>query len=129
MMRVDRGVRSVLLACGAEGDFDDEAVAEVALDVQSKCGNGQLNAGEPCDDGNRNNSDRCTNQCKVARCGDGILQSGEQCEDRNKSNNDACLNTCKAARCGDGFVYSGREQCDDANANNNDRCTNACRSH
>ena len=42
------------------------------------------NAGqiEECDDGNTNNTDRCSNSCSNAKCGDGIVQpiTGEKCE-------------------------------------------------
>jgi cysteine-rich repeat protein len=135
-MWVERGVRTLAsagllsllaAACGAEGDWSDEVVDEASVSVQSNCGNGRLNSGEQCDDGNRNHNDGCTNACKLARCGDGIHQSNEQCDDGNRNHNDSCLNQCKLARCGDGVVRNGSEQCDDANTNNNDQCTNDCR--
>jgi len=37
------------------------------------CGDGSLDVGEECDDGNNNNNDNCTNLCTNASCGDGIL--------------------------------------------------------
>jgi cysteine-rich repeat protein len=111
------------------------------LPVEPVCGNGIWEpgdtagvSGEECDDGNRNNTDSCTNECKLAKCGDGyvwvgveacdpkedkecsedcapktcgdgILQKGEECDDGNRSNSDACLNNCLKARCGDGFLW------------------------
>jgi cysteine-rich repeat protein len=40
------------------------------------CGDGVLDPGEACDDGNRVNNDACSNACVAARCGDGVVQSG-----------------------------------------------------
>lgn len=61
-----------------------------------ECGNGVLdNATEQCDDGNANNNDGCTTECKLAVCGDGVVQTGvEQCDDGNANNNDGCTNAC-----------------------------------
>ncbi|MFN2378240.1 MAG: metallophosphoesterase [Candidatus Binatia bacterium] len=44
------------------------------------CGNGILEAGEDCDDGNAINTDACRNDCTLPFCGDGILDGGEQCD-------------------------------------------------
>jgi cysteine-rich repeat protein len=75
------------------------------------CGDGTVQAGEPCDDGNAVNEDDCTNACTLARCGDGFTWAGhEQCDDGNGSNSDACLTTCANAACPDGFC-NGAETC------------------
>ena len=93
-----------------------------------RCGNGVVETGEECDDGNLIDVDACTSICKLAVCGDGIFRAGvEQCDDANSSNTDACLNDCRTARCGDGFVRPSVEQCDDANSSNSDGCTSQCR--
>lgn len=42
---------------------------------QPDCGNGVVDPGEACDDGNQYNNDECTNVCTLTRCGDGILQN------------------------------------------------------
>jgi cysteine-rich repeat protein len=90
------------------------------------CGNGIVETGEECDDGNQANQDGCSSACKTARCGDGIRQNGEQCDDGNSINNDSCTNECKNPSCGDGIVQPG-EDCDDGNRVNQDSCTNACK--
>ncbi len=62
------------------------------------CGNGKLDAGEQCDDGNTRSNDGCSGRCTLegfARCGDGILQNGELCDDGNSNDKDACSNACK----------------------------------
>src|SRR3989344_4556560 len=89
------------------------------------CGDGHVDAGEQCDDGNTYNNDGCTNQCELPQCGDGYVQAGEQCDDGNTYNNDGCTNQCELPQCGDGYVQAG-EQCDDGNTANGDGCTNQC---
>jgi cysteine-rich repeat protein len=38
------------------------------------CGDGIVQPGEACDDGNQSNTDSCTNLCKIPFCGDGFTQ-------------------------------------------------------
>ncbi len=61
----------------------------------SGCGNGVLESGEQCDDGNTNNNDACTNSCLDAVCGDGIIRTGiEECDDGNINGGDGCSPSC-----------------------------------
>jgi len=90
------------------------------------CGNGLIDGGEQCDDGNRSDIDACTNTCRIAACGDSIAQIWEQCDDGNRVDADACSNTCKSPACGDGVTQVG-EECDDGNQSNGDTCSNACK--
>ena len=49
----------------------------------SFCGDGRIdgNAGEQCDDGNLNDNDGCTNDCRQSSvCGDGIVDVTEECD-------------------------------------------------
>jgi cysteine-rich repeat protein len=117
----------------------DAPLMEVAYPSQPRCGNGVLETGEDCDDGNTNDADNCRNDCTVASCGDGApcnvssCTSGpgggpEQCDDGNTVDTDACRNTCAVATCGDGATCSvsgctsgpgsGPEQCDNGTALN-----------
>ena len=96
--------------------------------VTPQCGNGVVEGGEECDDGNQVNTDACTNACLNKRCGDGYVQSGEQCDDGNQNQNDACKNNCTNNVCGDQIVNPDTEECDDGNTVNNDGCTNLCKS-
>ena len=89
------------------------------------CGDGNVDPGEACDDGNADNTDNCTNTCEFPRCGDGFTQGNEACDDGNTDNTDNCTNACELAKCGDGFTQ-GNEACDDGNLDNTDECTNAC---
>jgi cysteine-rich repeat protein len=90
------------------------------------CGDGEVQAGEDCDDGNQDDTDECLSTCAAAACGDGEVQAGvEPCDDGNQSDDDLCLTGCVLASCGDGFVGPG-EACDDGNPADDDGCTNAC---
>ncbi len=92
------------------------------------CGNGKLEEGEVCDDGNQDDTDACVQGCQNARCGDGHVRAGvESCDDGNQVNTDACTNDCAAPSCGDG-IKQPAEACDDGNRVNNDECSNACQS-
>jgi len=65
------------------------------------CGNGQVESGEACDDGNSSNADTCNNLCQPTICGDGILQNpnsnsqSETCDDGNSNNADGCNTLCQ----------------------------------
>ena len=43
------------------------------------CGNGILESGEVCDDGNVVNGDGCSNSCKIEFCGDNLCNGAETC--------------------------------------------------
>ncbi len=56
--------------------------------TSKECGNGVIDPGEGCDNGNMNSNaanQRCRIDCSLARCGDGAIDdlSGEQCDDGN----------------------------------------------
>lgn len=89
--------------------------------LQPECGDGRLDFGEYCDDGNRTSVDGCTDQCRVTPgytcaaagractliewCGDGKLSlaRGEQCDDGAKCNNGAaCTRDADCASMGGG---------------------------
>jgi len=58
------------------------------------CGNGTVDAGETCDDGNAIDGDGCDSNCTVTACGNGIVTAGEECDDGNTLDGDACPSTC-----------------------------------
>ncbi len=107
-------------------------MALICVDCSTKsalCGNGIVDPGEDCDDGNdTDNGNGCSAACqRVGTCGDGIVQVlFERCDDGNDDNTDACLNDCREARCGDGFVQRGVEACDDGNDVPDDGCDLRC---
>lgn len=44
------------------------------------CGDGTVDVGEDCDDGNRTNGDGCDSNCITETCGNSVVQAGEQCD-------------------------------------------------
>ncbi|MET0405469.1 MAG: DUF4215 domain-containing protein, partial [Cystobacter sp.] len=76
------------------------------------CGDGKLNLGEVCDDGNTLSGDGCSSTCKAIEpgygcdvpgaactrlvgCGDGKVEGDETCDDRNRVSGDGCSSECK----------------------------------
>lgn len=52
-----------------------------ACEPTNYCGDGIVDTGETCDDGNRINNDACTNACRPNICGDGVYYTGvEECD-------------------------------------------------
>jgi len=90
------------------------------------CGNGALDPGEQCDDGNLFSGDGCSSFCRNEICGDGALVTCEQCDDGNLAGGDSCSADCLFEICVNGVLDEG-EQCDDGNGFGGDDCTNACR--
>lgn len=132
----DDGNRSDGDGCSArcQAEFCGDGVVQPALGEQcegtflpdgsrcegcriNRCGNGELDANEQCDDGNRFDGDGCSSFCTVERCGDFSIQAGEECEDGNAVSGDGCSATCQSEFCGDGEVQPRLgELCDDGPA-------------
>jgi cysteine-rich repeat protein len=97
--------------------------------AEPTCGNGAMDPGEECDDGNGASCDGCSGVCTLdvaPVCGDGAVSScGEECDDGNLLSGDGCDANCTRTRCGNGVV-SGSEECDDGNVDSTDGCTSAC---
>jgi len=106
------------------------------------CGDGDLDSGEECDDGNDgNNNDECIidylvpYECMNATCGDGYIWNVncsalcEQCDNGSLNNDtlaDACRTNCTLPYCGDSVNDTG-EECDDgANGIDTDFCNDTC---
>ncbi len=116
------------------------------------CGNGTLDSGEQCDDGNADPFDDCTWPfCTLNLCGDGLhhrrhsvpsplidpngqIQSvfplERECDDGNLDGHDLCTQSCLSAVCGDSIIQGvAGEICDDggtcaAGLNANNHCEN-----
>ena len=62
-----------------------------------QCGNGVVEIGEGCDDGNTRACDGCSASCQVEGCGNGVVECDEQCDDgvRNGTSGDGCDASCR----------------------------------
>lgn len=121
-------------------------------DPQSICGNGIIQTGEQCDDGNNINGDGCSSTCVITtQCNDQVDNDGDtkidfpndpgcsSSTDNTESPDPVCPiqqcppnftcntnNQCVPnAVCGNGIIEQG-ETCDDGNTNNNDGCSSTC---
>ena len=143
---------------GGIGNTDGARPDIPTIDVgdPAKCGNGVLDDGESCDDGNKNAGDGCSMICQVPAgwtctgtpsvcnmagvCGDGLLGSSETCDDGNTTAGDGCSANCKMIDPGYECRVPGRrcvpacgdgkiiggEQCDDMNTTADDGCSPTC---
>jgi cysteine-rich repeat protein len=73
------------------------------------CGNGVINIGESCDDGNIEDEDGCSSNCQVesgwvcqgrpstcvVSCANGVINLSEECDDGNALGGDGCSSTCQ----------------------------------
>ena len=91
----------------------DAGASDTGIDAgpAGYCGNGVLDPGEQCDDGNTVNGDGCNALCQIeanwtcpipgqpcvnlAVCGNGILTSNEACDDGNTVSGDGCSGDCQ----------------------------------
>lgn len=78
---------------------------------QAECGNGELEPGELCDDGNAKGGDGCSRDCAAQDDDYLCLEPGESC--------------VRAVICGNG-ILEGEEPCDDANTDDDDGCAGDC---
>jgi len=114
--------------CPPDNSPNSVTLRQICLNRIKECGNGIVDNGEQCDDGNQNNNDACNNDCTTNVCGDGVIEDGvEECDDGNNFNLDGCNQFCQIEFCGDGINQLPLgEQCDDGNTNDNDACNNDC---
>lgn len=102
----------------------------VPPDAMPDCGNGEMEFGEECDDGNEQAEDGCSDLCVIEFCGDGVTQPGlvESCDDGNTDPEDGCSENClvEGGFCGDA-VHNEGEECDDGNFADFDGCDGCIR--
>jgi len=60
-------------------------------EVFAKCGNGILDPGEQCDDGNTFDDDDCLSTCVLAICGDGFVDKRDEDCDGTNLNGNVCF--------------------------------------
>ncbi|WP_317987282.1 DUF4215 domain-containing protein [Stigmatella hybrida] len=111
--------------CSADGS--------ACLTDADTCGDGVIQRGELCDDGNAKGGDGCSADCRsLEKCGDGVTDKamGEVCDDGNNLDGDGCSKNCQSTEvCGNEIVdASTGEICDDGNAVVGDGCSANCTS-
>jgi cysteine-rich repeat protein len=94
--------------CGDSHDGDDDdcdgscdgSGSGSGCDQDPVCGNGVVELGELCDDGNFLGGDGCSASClPEPACGNGIIEVGETCDDGNTTNGDGCSSVCICEPC------------------------------
>ena len=120
------------------------------------CGNGAMDVGETCDDGNTIGNDGCSADCQIESgfacgdpgtsclanhtCGNGIVEPTEGCDDHNTQGGDGCSTNCQleagwtcpvaGIRCKAALcgdgIVAGSEECDDHNGSGGDGCSANC---
>ncbi|MBI4511839.1 MAG: hypothetical protein HY698_19550 [Deltaproteobacteria bacterium] len=105
-----------------QADRDGDGVGDAC-----DCGNGLIEPGEECDEGEANSdAGACTKECRSARCLDGLTHAGvEACDDANSVEGDGCDSNCTVTGCGNRIVTQG-EECDDGNSVDGDGCDSNC---
>jgi cysteine-rich repeat protein len=92
---------------------------ECSPSAEPGCGDGVLDSGEACDNGEQNSDtapDACRTDCTSPSCGDGVVDTGEQCDDGGTDPGDGCDASCRTESpplldCGN-LVLEGDEQCE-----------------
>ena len=135
---------------------DAALLNDAAVIVTVSCGDGVLDPGEQCDDGNLVPRDGCAPTCQVEDgwicpqpgrpcvnvvvCGNGVLSYAEICDDGNTVGGDGCSADCELIEDGWSCTVPGRrctpkcgdskriggETCDDGNRNGGDGCSGTC---
>lgn len=94
-----------------------QCAAVQAVCISNQCGNGIVDPGEACDDGNIMNGDGCSSTCQNEGCGNGTVDPNEKCDDGNTSN----------GTCADGSPCNGNSDCSTGKCTP-DKCSHDCQS-
>jgi cysteine-rich repeat protein len=105
-----------------------------------RCGDGNIDIPEVCDDANAMIGDGCNtlcqlepnaictgepSVCRTSSCGDSITDPPEVCDEGRET--DICNDNCTLSRCGDMIVNEAdNEDCDDGNMRGGDGCSQDC---
>lgn len=103
----DGAIDTLCERCDDGAGNSDTAPNACRTDCQpARCGDGAVDSGETCDDGNTTGCDGCSAECVVETglgCGDGVPfpACGEACDDANTTDGDGC-SSCSLERASGG---------------------------
>src|SRR5690606_1847080 len=101
--------------------------AEVRVTVPCECGNGVVDPGETCDDGNAEAGDGCSPGCQGdGECGNGGVAPGGTCEEGSAEAGDGCSPGGEREGEGGNGVGEMGEACDAGNTTAGDGCSPVC---
>jgi len=128
---------------GTGGSCEGGACAD---SMPTVCGDGVIESGEQCDDGNSTPGDGCSGVCQIEPgfacptpgkpcvstvsqvCGDGKIEGDEACDDGNTVDGDGCSAACQVepgfscATPGKPCVMTVVAKCGDGTVNNGEQC-------
>jgi cysteine-rich repeat protein len=97
-MRTALALSTLLLACKSEPAPQSSYDTSTEAWVPPGCGDGVLQDGEQCDDGDANSdtaADACRTSCLLPTCGDAVQDAGEACDDGSPLGGDGCTPACE----------------------------------
>ncbi|WP_257453293.1 DUF4215 domain-containing protein [Archangium lipolyticum] len=108
-----------------------KCAARQEICLKTDCGDGIIQLGEVCDDGNIVDGDGCSRTCASNEiCGNKVVDiaAGEKCDDGNTKSGDDCSSDCRSNEvCGNSIVDTAvGEVCDDGNTRSGDGCSADC---
>ncbi|HYC53934.1 MAG TPA: hypothetical protein VEL28_03250, partial [Candidatus Binatia bacterium] len=107
----------VCLAINRTDDIDaycdeiDDGVANASCVDVLRCGNGTVEPGEGCDDGNDVDGDCCSAECATEASGAPCASDGNSCTNDRCNGSGACTHPANSAPCDDGLFCNGTDQC------------------
>ena len=111
------------------GMEDDDAADSSTTYIEPGCGNGRVEDGEQCDEGDDNSNstpDACREDCSLPSCRDRVVDEGEECDEGNDNSDfepNTCRYDCVLPTCGDGVHDDFEDElCDDGNDEFGDSC-------
>lgn len=87
------GIRLCTPMCNIVSN-DSSGKLQLKFGCLNRCGNGVVDDGEECDDGNATRFDNCSPLCQI-ECGNGIIEGTESCDDGNRLDDDGCSAECQ----------------------------------
>jgi cysteine-rich repeat protein len=105
------GAEAVLADSGTRAVYVVSDEADAVSVFASLCGNGQIDSGETCDDGNTTNGDCCTAACGTVAAGAPCAADGNACTNDICNGAGACVHVDNSDPCDDGSFCTVGDRC------------------